>query len=190
MTRALAIVAALLTAAIVILLVYRPGAKLVRPAEADDTPVSDVKTIGVLKSEADRLTRLRERVQRRLRHQRQQTRRLRRQLAPVAIAYRYLGVPYVWGGSTPTGFDCSGLVRYVFAKLGVSLPHLAAAQMQMGQPVSTSAVEPGDLVFYEGGDHVAIYVGHGDVIHAPHTGDVVKVSPARMMPISAVRRLA
>jgi hypothetical protein len=196
MTRVLATVAALLTAALVIALVHRPGAKLVRPV-VDTAIPTDIKTIGALRSEAHRLTRLRALMQKRLEQrrralhwQRRSVHRLRERLAPVTIAERYLGVPYVWGGATPAGFDCSGLVRYVFGKIGISLPHLAAAQMQMGRPVSTSAVEPGDLVFYEGGGHVAIYVGHGEVIHAPHTGDVVKFSPARMMPISAVRRIA
>ncbi len=90
---------------------------------------------------------------------------------------QYLGVPYVWGGATPSGFDCSGLVMYVFAQLGVSLPHYAAAQYGLGTPVARDQLQPGDLVFFDGLGHVGIYIGGGQVIHAPHTGDVVKISP-------------
>jgi peptidoglycan DL-endopeptidase CwlO len=94
----------------------------------------------------------------------------------VAIAEQYLGVPYVWGGASPSGFDCSGLTMYVYAQLGVSLPHNAAAQYGMGTPVPSNALEPGDLVFFDGLGHVGIYVGGGSFIHAPHTGDVVRIS--------------
>jgi len=89
---------------------------------------------------------------------------------------RYLGVPYVWGGASPSGFDCSGLVMYVYAQVGVSLPHSSYAQYGMGVPVSMSDLQPGDLVFFYGLGHVGIYVGGGNFIHAPHTGDVVKIS--------------
>jgi cell wall-associated NlpC family hydrolase len=94
----------------------------------------------------------------------------------VAIAEQYLGVPYVWGGASPSGFDCSGLVMYVYGRLGVSLPHNAAAQYGMGTPVPRDALEPGDLVFFDGLGHVGIYVGGGSFIHAPHTGTVVQIS--------------
>jgi peptidoglycan DL-endopeptidase CwlO len=94
----------------------------------------------------------------------------------VGIAMQYLGVPYVWGGSSPSGFDCSGFVMFVYAQLGVSLPHLAAAQFNYGTPVSSDQLEPGDLVFFDGLGHVGIYIGGGQFIHAPHTGDVVKIS--------------
>ena len=94
----------------------------------------------------------------------------------VGIAMRYLGVPYVWGGASPAGFDCSGLVMYVFAQVGVSLPHNAAAQYGYGAPVSQGDLQPGDLVFFDGLGHEGMYVGGGQFIHAPHTGDVVKIS--------------
>jgi cell wall-associated NlpC family hydrolase len=94
----------------------------------------------------------------------------------VGIAMRYLGTPYVWGGSGPGGFDCSGLVAYVYGQVGVSLPHYTGAQWNVGVPVSRSDLQPGDLVFFDGLGHVGIYVGGGQFIHAPHSGDVVKIS--------------
>jgi peptidoglycan DL-endopeptidase CwlO len=94
----------------------------------------------------------------------------------VGIAMRYLGTPYVWGGSSPGGFDCSGLVAYVYGQVGVSLPHYTGAQWNVGVPVSSSDLQPGDLVFFDGLNHVGIYIGGGQFIHAPHTGDVVKIS--------------
>ena len=94
----------------------------------------------------------------------------------VSIAMRYLGTPYVWGGASPSGFDCSGLVMYVFSQVGVSLPHSSYSQYGMGSPVSRDQLQPGDLVFFDGLGHVGIYVGGGSFIHAPHTGDVVKIS--------------
>ena len=95
----------------------------------------------------------------------------------VGYAESQLGKPYVWGGASPsTGFDCSGLVMWSFAQIGVSLPHNAAAQYGYGSPVSRSDLQPGDLVFFDGLGHVGIYVGGNTFIHAPHTGDVVKYS--------------
>jgi cell wall-associated NlpC family hydrolase len=94
----------------------------------------------------------------------------------VGIAMQYLGIPYVYGGSTPAGFDCSGFVMYVYAQVGVSLPHNAAAQYGHGTPVDRSQLQPGDLVFFNGLGHNGIYIGGGQFIHSPHTGDVVKIS--------------
>ena len=95
----------------------------------------------------------------------------------VGIAMRYLGTPYVWGGASPSGFDCSGFVMYVFAQVGISLPHYTVAQWDYPDAVSVarSQLEPGDLVFFAGLGHVGIYVGGGRFIHAPHTGDVVRI---------------
>jgi peptidoglycan DL-endopeptidase CwlO len=94
----------------------------------------------------------------------------------VGIAMRYLGVPYVWGGSSPNGFDCSGLVVYAFAQIGISLPHSTYALWNVGSPVSRDQLQPGDLVFFSGLGHMGIYIGGGQFIHAPHTGDHVKIS--------------
>jgi cell wall-associated NlpC family hydrolase len=94
----------------------------------------------------------------------------------VEVAMQYLGTPYVWGGSSPAGFDCSGFVMYVFGQMGVSLPHHAASQYNYGVPVSRDQLQPGDLVFFDGLGHVGIYIGSGEFIHSPHTGDVVKIS--------------
>jgi cell wall-associated NlpC family hydrolase len=94
----------------------------------------------------------------------------------VGVAMQYLGVPYVWGGASPNGFDCSGLVSYAFAQLGVSVPHSSYAIWGMGSAVSRDQLEPGDLVFFDGLGHMGIYIGGGQFIHAPHSGDVVKIS--------------
>ena len=94
----------------------------------------------------------------------------------VGIAMQYLGVPYVWGGAGPSGFDCSGLIMYAYGQMGVSLPHHAASQYGMGVPVSRDQLQAGDLVFFNGLGHAGIYIGGGQFIHAPHSGDVVKIS--------------
>jgi peptidoglycan DL-endopeptidase CwlO len=94
----------------------------------------------------------------------------------ATIATQYLGVPYVWGGASPSGFDCSGLVMYVYAQLGISLPHYTVSQWNATIPISTSELQPGDLVFFDGLSHVGIYIGGGRFIHAPYTGTVVQVS--------------
>jgi cell wall-associated NlpC family hydrolase len=94
----------------------------------------------------------------------------------VGIAMQYLGVPYVYGGSSPSGFDCSGFTMYVYGQMGVSLPHYTVAQYGMGTPVGRDQLEPGDLVFFDGLGHVGLYIGNNEFIHAPHTGDVVKIS--------------
>lgn len=95
--------------------------------------------------------------------------------AIVNVAYGYLGIPYVWGGTTTAGFDCSGMVQAAHAAVGISLPRVSEAQGACGQPVGSMAEAlPGDIVCY--GYHVGIYIGGGQMIHAPEPGDVVKVS--------------
>ena len=94
----------------------------------------------------------------------------------VSVALSQLGTPYVWGGAAPGGFDCSGLVAWSYAQVGVSLPHSSYALYGYGVPVSQAELAPGDLVFFDGLGHVGIYIGGGQFIHAPHTGTVVQIS--------------
>lgn len=95
----------------------------------------------------------------------------------VRYAKHFLGVPYVYGGSTPrSGFDCSGFVRFVYSHFDVSLPHSSFADMLRGRHVSRWHLRPGDLVFFYDAGHVGIYVGHQRFIDAPHTGSVVRIN--------------
>jgi cell wall-associated NlpC family hydrolase len=97
--------------------------------------------------------------------------------AAVNAALSRLGDAYVWGATGPTTFDCSGLMQWAYAKAGISLPRVAAAQAGFGTPVSRSQLQPGDLVFfYSPISHVGMYLGNGQMVHAPTTGDVVKIS--------------
>src|SRR6202050_3745017 len=105
----------------------------------------------------------------------------------VQAAESQIGVPYVWGGESPKGsadpgFDCSGLTAWSWGQVGVGLPHYSGSQMADSAPVPLSDIEPGDLLFYgPGGDeHVAMYLGHGEMIEAPETGEVVHVTPVRL----------
>jgi cell wall-associated NlpC family hydrolase len=93
----------------------------------------------------------------------------------VSIAMSYIGVPYVWGGASPSGFDCSGLVMYSFAKLGISLPHSTYAQWNYGVSVPYDQLQPGDLVFFDSLGHVGLYIGGGEFVDAPYTGAYVRV---------------
>ncbi|MCJ8172888.1 NlpC/P60 family protein [Clostridium botulinum] len=94
----------------------------------------------------------------------------------VNYAMKFRGTPYVWGGDDPSGFDCSGFVQYVYKNAaGINLPRDTYGQINVGTSVSQSNLQPGDLVFPHTG-HVGIYVGNGQMIHSPETGDVVKIS--------------
>jgi cell wall-associated NlpC family hydrolase len=92
------------------------------------------------------------------------------------LARRYVGVPYARGGASPHGFDCSGLVMYVYGRLGVSLPHHAASQYSYGRKVSRWGLKPGDLVFFSGLGHVGLFIGNGRFIDAPQSGETVRVT--------------
>jgi cell wall-associated NlpC family hydrolase len=92
------------------------------------------------------------------------------------IAVKVVGVPYRWGGESPeTGFDCSGLVRWAYGRIGVELPHNSYALYSVGRSVSRARMEPGDVLFFEGLGHVGLYLGHGRMVHAPQTGRNVEV---------------
>jgi hypothetical protein len=97
----------------------------------------------------------------------------------VAMAKRMLGKPYVWGGESlkEGGFDCSGLIYWAYKKLGVSLPRTAAEQLAFGKSISFKQLRPGDLVGARDGHHIVMYIGHGKVIAAPHTGTNVQIQP-------------
>lgn len=101
--------------------------------------------------------------------------------APAAVAAikKYLGTPYVWGGSKPGGFDCSGLLQYVWGQKGVKIPRTTYQQVKAGVEVSLNQLKPGDAVFFGSHDaphHVGMYIGHGQFVEAPHTGAVVRIS--------------
>lgn len=100
--------------------------------------------------------------------------------ALISYASQFLGTPYVWGATGPNSFDCSGFTKYVYAHFGINLPRVSRDQAEVGTYVSRDDLQPGDLVFFKNGDnpvhHVGIYVGNGSYIHAPRTGDVVKIS--------------
>jgi len=98
--------------------------------------------------------------------------------AILAYASNFLGIPYVWGGTSPSGFDCSGFTQYVFAHFGINLPRVAAAQQNVGTFESRADLQPGDLVFFGNpAYHVGIYVGNGNMICSPCTGQVLQIQP-------------
>jgi cell wall-associated NlpC family hydrolase len=94
----------------------------------------------------------------------------------IKVASKYVGVPYVFGGSTPAGFDCSGFTRYVWSQFGISLAHSVSAQARRGKLIRAKDAQPGDLVVWNDGGHIGIYAGGGNMIHAPQPGDSVKLA--------------
>ncbi|MEE1755117.1 C40 family peptidase [Streptomyces sp. SP18CS02] len=113
-----------------------------------------------------------------------------RAAAAVRAAMSAVGKPYVWGANGPAGFDCSGLMQWSYAQAGVGLPRTSQAQRNAGQHVPLSQARPGDLVTYRSdASHVAMYMGNGQVVHAPYPGARVRYDPVGMMPVSAVTRV-
>jgi cell wall-associated NlpC family hydrolase len=110
----------------------------------------------------------------------------------VDTALAQQGKPYVWGGAGPSSYDCSGLTQFAYAAAGVQLPHSSRMQSTMGTPVAREALQPGDLVFfYSPVSHVGMYIGNGQMVHAPSAGSVVKVVSLDYMPgLVGARRLA
>ncbi|WP_328449110.1 NlpC/P60 family protein [Streptomyces sp. NBC_00386] len=114
-----------------------------------------------------------------------------RAAAAVAYAYAKLGSPYVWGATGPNAFDCSGLAQAAYRSAGVSLPRTTYSQINAGRRVALSELQPGDLVFfYSGITHVGIYVGNGQMIHAPNPSAPVRVAPITEMPFAGATRVA
>jgi peptidoglycan DL-endopeptidase CwlO len=110
----------------------------------------------------------------------------------VDTALAQVGKPYVWGAEGPASFDCSGLVLFAYRAAGIGLPHSSAIQATMGQPVTRAQLQPGDLIaFYSPVSHIGIYIGNGQMVHAPTSGDVVKVASIDAVgSITAMRRIA
>ena len=107
----------------------------------------------------------------------------------ISNAEQFLGVPYVWGGTTPSGFDCSGFTQYVYNSVGISIPRIASSQQASGTRVPLNQVQPGDLLFFGSpAYHVGMYIGNGQYIHAPQTGDVIKIRNVPWGMISSASR--
>ncbi len=104
-----------------------------------------------------------------------------------SVASQYQGVPYVYGGSTPAGFDCSGFVMYVYAQFGISLPHSVVSQDAIGTKISAADAQPGDLVVFDDGSHDGFYAGNGNILHAPYSGASVRVQPIWTSAVHYVR---
>ncbi|MFI6081626.1 NlpC/P60 family protein [Streptomyces sp. NPDC051217] len=113
-----------------------------------------------------------------------------RAAAAARAARGVVGMPYVWGANGPSGFDCSGLTQWAYAQAGVSLPRTSQAQRYAGQQVPLSQARPGDLVAYrDDASHIGMYMGNGQVVHAPYPGASVRYDPVGMMPVSSVTRV-
>jgi cell wall-associated NlpC family hydrolase len=155
---------------IALLVLALTAAGMVRPDTAAAEPSRSGGKAAHTKKQRKAKGHVRKRIKRHLKKH-----RLSPGLRAVQIANRLTGIPYVWGGASPRrGFDCSGLVQYVYGRLGISLPHYTVSQYRRGRSVSRSSLRPGDLVFFHGLNHVGIYAGGGKYIHAPRAGSTVR----------------
>jgi cell wall-associated NlpC family hydrolase len=109
----------------------------------------------------------------------------------VQAAEREIGVPYVWGGASPSGFDCSGLIMWAYAQVGIGLPHFSGAQFAGTTHISMADIQPGDILFYGpgGSDHEGMYVGGGSMIESPFTGSSVHISGVRSDGLAGIGRV-
>ncbi|MFJ6698720.1 NlpC/P60 family protein [Streptomyces sp. NPDC091272] len=113
-----------------------------------------------------------------------------RAAAAVLAARNAVGKPYIWGANGPSGFDCSGLMQWSYSQAGISLPRTSQAQRHSGRQVSLDQAQPGDLVAYrDDASHIGMYMGNGQVVHAPYPGAPVRYDPVGMMPVSSVTRV-
>lgn len=108
--------------------------------------------------------------------------------AVANAAQSKIGSPYVWGATGPGSFDCSGLVQWAYQQAGISVPRTSYDQVSGGTPVSESNLQPGDAVAFYGGEHIGVYIGNGQVVHAPTEGENVKISSIDAMPFSGASR--
>jgi cell wall-associated NlpC family hydrolase len=194
------LVGGLVSLAALLTLLLVPGALLAEPSATPSPAPAGALAPGATPSSsatpgaapaAPSLTRAQKQAQRRAKRRARQRARWRRLRAEVLqVARRQLGVPYVWGGASRGGFDCSGLTLYAYGKIGRALPHGATDQARRGIRVSLRSLKPGDLVFWGGSgyySHVALYAGSGRVIEAPSAGKVVSYD--RLSGAAIARRL-
>ncbi|RDI48204.1 C40 family peptidase [Nocardia mexicana] len=119
---------------------------------------------------------------------------MQQQLTPAGealdAAKTKIGAQYVWGGNGPNGFDCSGLVKWAYKQVGIDLPRTSFEQSHVGKPVAYEDLQPGDLVIQNGGGHVAMYAGDGQILHAPQAGDPVEYAHLNPDSIVTARRVS
>jgi cell wall-associated NlpC family hydrolase len=167
--------------ALAVITVVFGSAAAIGLASPEQTPTRPRKPASVARAKPKPVTKSKPKAKRRVRKKRAAVKRkpvLGERAARIAL--RAVGVPYRWGGASPSGgFDCSGLVRWAYGRLGVGLPHNSYALYSVGRRVARSRLRPGDLLFFSGIGHVGLYVGRGRMVHAPQSGRSVEVVALR-----------